>query len=226
MLERLTSPQVVSLAVFGVLALLTLGSAVLVVTLRRVTHAALALLPCFIGIAGLYGYLQAGFMLAMQILIYAGGILVLVLFAIFLLERRIEGPLVAASRHVPAGLAAAGLLAVLLVMLLQGESWQTRRLPPPPPELGMAGGPGPAGFASSWFGYAEDPQVQKQANTQRTGFYFLTYHLLPFELTSVVLLVAMVGAILLARKRSAEEEAPEADEAAPAAQPAEGGEGA
>jgi len=222
MLQQLLSPQLV---VFAVLALVTLGSAVLVVTLRRVTHAALALLPCFIGIAGLYGYLNAGFMLAMQIIIYAGGILVLVLFAIFLLERRIEGPMVAASHHVPAGVAAAGLLAVILVLLLHGEPWQARRLPAPEPELGLAAGAAPPGFEYRFFGYGPDSHTQGEANTQRTGLYFLTYHLLPFELTSVVLLVAMVGAILLARKRSAEEEAPEADEEPVPDQTAAGGEG-
>jgi len=123
-----------SLLLFAGFALLTLGAAVLVVTARRVTHACISLLPCFIGIAGLYAMMASPVMLAFQLLIYAGGIMVLMLFAIFLLERR-AGPITAANHYVlPAGFIA-GLTAVTILGALTTESFRNRELRPPPLEL-------------------------------------------------------------------------------------------
>ena len=187
-----------SLILFAGFALLTLGSAVLVVTARRVTHACISLLPCFIGIAGLYAIMASPVMLAFQLLIYAGGIMVLMLFAIFLLERR-AGPIAAANHYVlPAGLIA-GLTAITILGALQTESFRDRELRPPPPELSAE-----PGRDAGWYAY-QDPQTQASGeqpstNVKRTGFYFLTYYLLPFELTSLILVIAMVGAILIARR--------------------------
>ncbi|MBM3474370.1 MAG: hypothetical protein FJX75_13995 [Armatimonadetes bacterium] len=187
-----------SLILFAGFALLTLGAAVLVVTARRVTHACLSLLPCFIGIAGLYAVMASPVMLAFQLLIYAGGIMVLMLFAIFLLERR-AGPITAANHYVfPAGLIA-GLTAIAILGALQTESFRNRELRPPPLEMRDR-----ATGEESWYDYY-DPQTQTageqpSTNLRRTGFYFLTYYLLPFELTSVILVVAMVGAIVIVRR--------------------------
>jgi NADH-quinone oxidoreductase subunit J len=187
-----------SLIVFAGFGLLTLGSAALVVTARRVTHACISLLPCFIGIAGLYAILASPVMLAFQLLIYAGGIMVLMLFAIFLLERR-AGPISAANHYVIPAALIAGLTAVTILGALQTESFGHRELRPPPLELAPS-----AEGAGGWYGY-QDPQThesreQPSTNVKRTGFYFLTYYLLPFELTSIVLVVAMVGAIIIARR--------------------------
>jgi NADH-quinone oxidoreductase subunit J len=147
-------------------------------------------------------------MLAFQLLIYAGGIMVLLLFAIFLLERR-AGPITASNHYVlPAGFTAA-LLTIVLVGALRLETFRDRSLREPPLEVQV-----PAGAESQpqWFGYYRVtepeggapaqvlPGQQPSSNVARTGFYFLTYYLLPFELTSLILVVAMVGAILLARR--------------------------
>jgi len=120
------------------------------------------------------------------------------LFAIFLLERR-AGPISSANHYVlPAGLIA-GLTAITILGAVQSESFTNRELRPPPLELAPdADGPG------GWYAY-QDPQTRASAeqpasNVKRTGFYFLTYYLLPFELTSLVLVVAMVGAIIIARR--------------------------
>jgi NADH-quinone oxidoreductase subunit J len=189
-----------SLILFAGFALLTLGAAVLVVSARRVTHACLSLLPCFIGIAGLYGMLASPVMLAFQLLIYAGGIMVLLLFAIFLLERR-AGPITAANHYVlPAGLIA-GLTAITILGALRTESFANRDLRPPPLELtGVSGAD-----TDEWYAWEPNPEPgesgeRPSSNIKRTGFYFMTYYLLPFELTSLILVIAMVGAIVIARR--------------------------
>ena len=182
------------LALFVALSLVTLGSAVLVVTARRVTHACVSLLPCFVGIAGLYAMLASPVMLAFQLLIYAGGIMVLMLFAIFLLERR-TGPIVAANHHVVPAALVALVTAVVILRAVPEEKFEKRFLPAPPFELQSQDMPSDTG---KW--YAWDAGQQPSTNVRRTGFYFLTYYLLPFELTSLILVIAMVGAIVIARR--------------------------
>jgi NADH:ubiquinone oxidoreductase subunit 6 (subunit J) len=205
---------------FGVLAGLTLFSAVAVAMARRVTHACIALLPCFIGIAGLYAMLASPVMLAFQLLIYAGGIMVLLLFAIFLLERR-TGPIAAANHYVLPGLLISGLVAVILLGAIRQTDFSWRELQTPPVELTR---PDPAGEASSYW-YAWRTGEEKSSNVRRTGFYFMTYYLLPFELTSLILVISMVGAIIMARREKEWVAAGRTvDEAAAPTDRAEGGE--
>jgi len=184
---------------FAGLAALTVFSALAVVVARRVTHACLALLPCFVGIAGLYALLSAPVMVAMQILIYAGGITVLLLFAIFLLERR-AGPIHASNHYVIPAALTAGLVAVIMLASIRMADFRYRNFRPPAIET--TAGHGENG-KPSWFAY-EKPNGETgevpSSNLRRTGFYFLTYYLLPFELSSLVLVVAMVGAIIIARR--------------------------
>ncbi len=188
--------------VFTGLAVLTVFSALTVAMARRVTHACLALLPCFVGIAGLYALLSAPVMVAMQILIYAGGITVLLLFAIFLLERR-TGPLTAAHHYVVPAALTAGLVAVILLASIRMADFRYRNFRPPVIEVITRQG---QNASPAWFAY-ERPNGETgempASNLKRTGFYFLTYYLLPFELSSLVLVVAMVGAIILARREKA-----------------------
>lgn len=179
---------------FAVLAGLTLFSAVAVVMARRITHACIALLPCFIGISGLYAMLASPVMLAFQLLIYAGGIMVLLLFAIFLLERR-TGPITAANHYVLPALLISGLVAVILLGAIRQADFRWRRFQPPPIELTRPDAPDTSGY---W--YAWRTGEQKPSNLRRTGFYFMTYYLLPFELTSLILVISMVGAIIMARR--------------------------
>ncbi len=182
------------LLLFGVLAALTVFSAIAVVTARRVTHACIALLPCFIGISGLYAMLASPVMLAFQLLIYAGGIMVLLLFAIFLLERR-TGPITAANHYIVPGLLIAGLVAIVLLGAIRQADFRWRRFQAPPVELTRSDAPETSGY---W--YAWRTGEEKSSNVRRTGFYFMTYYLLPFELTSLILVISMVGAIIMARR--------------------------
>ena len=191
------------LIIFAALGGLTLLSAIVVVSAKRVTYACVALLPCFVGIAGLYATLASPIMLAFQLLIYAGGIMVLLLFAIFLLERR-TGPIVSGSHMV----LPAGLIAAITGVVLVGAVCQTKRdfqqernkLPAPGAEVARNAGDLPDRYYAYYDEETGQEGEQKDSNVRRTGFYFLTYYVLPFELTSLILVVAMVGAIIIARR--------------------------
>jgi NADH-quinone oxidoreductase subunit J len=167
-----------SVVAFLALAGLTLGSAGIVAFSKNIIHSALALLGTFMGIAGLYITLSADFLAATQILVYVGGTLTLILFAV-MLTSRIEDMKESNPR---AGIAPAfGLVTVVLLVL------------------------GKVATQTDW------PAVQKAAmpSTAKLGHAFLGEYLLPFEIGSVVLLAAMIGAVVLARravKRSWEKE--------------------
>ena len=158
-----------SALVFLGLAALTLGSAGLVAFSRNIIHSALALLGTFLGIAGLYVSLSADFIAATQVLVYVGGTLVLILFAV-MLTSRIEDMKVSNPRS---GLPVAfGLVTAVLLVL------------------------GKVATSTPW------PSESRAAmpSTAKLGHAFLGEYLLPFEIGSVVLLGALIGAVVLARR--------------------------
>ncbi len=160
----------VQLAIFYVLAAFTVWAAGIVVLGKNIVRAAVALIFSFCGMAALYVLLDAEFLAAVQVLIYVGGITILLLFAIMLTSRISS----ATARVIndQAGLsavAALGLLIGLVYASLRGIA--VLAAPPPLPET--------APFL---------------------GRALLTTYLLPFEAVSILLLAAMVGAIILARK--------------------------
>jgi len=152
---------------FYALAGLTALSALFVVTLRNIFHAVLALVLSFIGVAGLYVTLNAGFLAAVQVLIYAGAIAVLTLFAVFLTRNAMTQGNPPGRLHASAVIAA-GLVFLAMAYVFTSTAW--------PRGEGEPYGPGT--LAAALF----------------TTFVF------PFELASVVLLVAMIGAIVIARE--------------------------
>src|SRR6476469_2934539 len=111
-------------AVFGLLGVICLGSAMLVVTTRNVIHAALWLVVCFGSLAGCYLVLTAEFVAWVQVLIYIGAVVVLMLFGAMLTRAPIgrPQPLDSANRPVAAvaGVATAGLLVTLVVSAFKG----------------------------------------------------------------------------------------------------------
>lgn len=158
-----------SVVAFLLLATLTLGSAGVVAFSKNIIHSALALLGTFLGIAGLYVTLSADFLAATQVLVYVGGTLTLILFAV-MLTSRIEDMKVSNPQQ---GVAAAfGLIAVALLVL------------------------GKVATETNW------PSEAKPAvpSTAKLGHAFLGEYLLPFEIGSVVLLAAMIGSVVLARR--------------------------
>lgn len=155
---------------FLALAALTLGGAVGVVTVRNLFHAALALVACLMGIAGLYLVLAAEFVAAIHVLIYVGAIATLFLFVIMLTARIADADQVQTNaQRVPALVVCALAFAALLAALL-GAPWP------------RAAGPVAA------------PTVET------LGREMLTTYVLAFEVVSLLLIVALIGAVTLARR--------------------------
>jgi NADH-quinone oxidoreductase subunit J len=157
--------------IFYVFAAITVGSAAVVVLARSLIYSAFALLFTFFGVAGLYVLLGADFLAATQLLIYVGGILVLLLFGVMLTHKIYELDLRSeVTQFLPGAIIWSGILVLLLVTAFR-TSWKI--------------GPGRA----------------PQATTQDIGREFLGAYLLPFEAASVLLLVALMGAAMIVRRR-------------------------
>ena len=156
---------------FLLLAVMVGGSALGVILMRNPIHAALLLTVNLAGVAALYLMLQAQFLALVQVIVYAGAIVVLFLFVIMLLnlQRQVQ------STAGPVLVATAGVGGIALALLVVGA---LRRAVAPP------GGDVAPGFG-------ETTALARQ---------LFTVYLLPFELTSILLLVAIVGAVALAKK--------------------------
>lgn len=154
---------------------LTLLGGLGTVVARRVFPACLWLLVCLLGLAGMYALLAAHLLVAVQILIYAGAITVLIIFAVMLLQRATGRIVLAENQHLIGGVIGAGFMAILIMLGVLTTRFG---------ELSTSGTPGD--FAGQ--------------NVQLIGHLLLTKYLLPFEVISVVLLASLVGAIVLARR--------------------------
>lgn len=160
----------VSTAVFYLIALLTIVSAGMVAFSRNIIYSAFSLLGTFMGIAGLYIFLGADFVAAVHVLIYVGGILVLILFAVMLTHRITD---VAITNRAAGSIPALIVIGVLVYFLIQ-----TVRTTP----------------------WVKAKEVVHVATTAKIGDAFMYDYLLPFELASLVLLAAMIGAVVISRK--------------------------
>jgi NADH:ubiquinone oxidoreductase subunit 6 (subunit J) len=160
---------------FVCFALGTLIPAALVALSRNIVHSALWLLPCLASIAGLYLLLGAELLAAIQILVYCGGIVVLILFVIMLTHGVGHPDVRVHNQQLFWGVVVAAGLAGVLLHLLQNEAWQ----------VGMSWAPA-AGV------------------TARLAYALLRGYVLAFEVASVILLVAMIGAIVIARAERSE----------------------
>ncbi len=162
--------------IFFALSALTVGCAVLAATAPRIAHAAFGLMGAFLGIAGLYAMLGADFVALTQIIVYVGGILVLLVFGILLTSRT---RLALGLDREPGAIwpiIAGGAFFLAIMLAVRGSSFNTITDPGEP-----------------------------QATTASIGRAFLdpNQYLIPFELASVLLLAALVGAAYLARRRRA-----------------------
>ncbi len=162
--------QIVS---FGILAVMMLATALGVVLLSNIVHSAFLLAGVFISISGLYILLNADFVAAAQILIYVGAVNVLILFAIMLVNKREDFANLPYGniRKAATGVVCLGLFALLGTMVL----------------------------VTPWSLDTTSPAVIDNTIIA-IGEHFFSDYLLPFELASVLLLMAMVGAIILARR--------------------------
>lgn len=164
-------------AIFAGLALVAGGSALLVILQRHAVYSALFLIIAMGALAGIYILLAAYFVWVIQVIVYAGAIMVLFLFVIMLLDiGREQAPWAPPDR----GRIVAALLLTLVLLV----------------ELGMAVAQRLVPQAST------GPVVAGEFGTTRlVGRLLFTDFLFPFEITSIILLVAMVGAMVLAKRR-------------------------
>jgi NAD(P)H-quinone oxidoreductase subunit 6 len=162
----------VQLVSLGILGAAVLLSALGVVLLKNVVYSAFLLGGSFISMAGLYFLLNADFVASAQVLVYVGAINVLILFAIMLVNKDEEYAPVKGSdvRQVATALVCLGLFALLGTMVV----------------------------ATPWAISSET--AVGDASIVTIGIHFFTDYLLPFELVSVLLLMALIGAIVLARR--------------------------
>ena len=164
--------------VFAVAAAITVGAGLLVVTLTNPIRSAISMLACFLGLAVIYLRLEAPFLAAIHVLVYTGAILVLFLFVIMLLNLKPD------ELGVEYPLKTRGLIAVMcaaLFGLIALPLWQDQRhfgaLP--------AAAPGTGAFGS----------------VERVGLALFNEYALPFELISVLIMVAVFGGVVLAKRK-------------------------
>jgi NADH-quinone oxidoreductase subunit J len=164
--------NLLSQIVFYFFAALTVGSAAMVVFARSLIRSAFALLFTFFGVAALYAYMGADFLAATQMVIYVGGILVLILFGIMLTHKLYDLNLKTGSwQFVPALLAVLVVFGFLAFFMLH----------------------------TKWF---QGESVLSGPTTASIGMLLMQDFILPFEAASILLLVALIGAAMIVRRRS------------------------
>ena len=157
-------------ALFYLFGALTLAGAALTALSRNILYSALGLLGALTGAGALYAWADADFLAITQLLVYIGGVLVLILFAVMLTNRITEVKVSNVSLGVAGGVALLASTAPVLCFVALATPWATRE---------------PEAFGPT---------------TRAIGNGFLTQWLLPFELASLVLLATLIGAVVIARK--------------------------
>jgi len=157
---------------FLILSAVIVSGSLAVVLLENIVYSAFLLGGVFMAVAGLYLLLNASFVAAAQILVYVGAVNVLILFAIMLVNKKEKLKPIEGikTRKIISGSVCGGLL-ILLLRVSITTKWNT---------------PGPTSIG--------------EEATERIGEHLFTDYLLPFELASILLLMAMIGAIVLARR--------------------------
>jgi len=156
--------------IFYAFAAFTLVSAAMMVVSKNIIHSAVGLLFSFFGVAGIYVLLAADFLAVVQILVYVGGILILLLFGVMLTQRITSVDMRTGTLQLlPAILAVAGIF-VILFRVISKTSWKIV------------------------------PKSDFNPTAEKIGNLLMTDFLIPFEIVSVLLLAALIGAAFIARK--------------------------
>jgi len=164
--------NLVAQSIFYLLAIVTVGSAAVVVFSRSLIYSAFGLLFTFFGVAALYVFLGADFLAATQMVIYVGGILILLLFGVMLTHKLYDLDLKTETfQFVPALLLIVAVFATLATVALK----------------------------TSWFQRTPRPL---NPTTGEIGELFMQDFILPFEISSVLLLIALIGAAMIVRRKS------------------------
>ncbi|HSE39741.1 MAG TPA: NADH-quinone oxidoreductase subunit J [Acidobacteriota bacterium] len=165
--------EILRIGGFYLFALMTVISAAFVTFARSIMRAVFSLMFALFGIAGLFLFLHADFLAATQVLIYVGGVLVLLLFGIMLTQRMVEADIrTGRIQFIPAIIAMIILFGFLSYLIFK-TPWKIQQ---------------PAAF---------------QETTSQIGTLLMTEWLLPFEVASILLLAALVGAVSIARAKKA-----------------------
>ncbi|MBM3324044.1 MAG: NADH-quinone oxidoreductase subunit J [Calditrichaeota bacterium] len=162
------TPSLFVQILFAVCALVTVISAAVVVFSGRILHSAFALFFTFCGVAALYVFLFADFLAVTQVLIYVGGILILIIFGLLLTQRIMDLRFTDQSHQRIRSVLLAVVFAAVLIGVMAGTPWRIAYQPDTP-------------------------------TVEILGVSMLTQFLVPFEMASMLLLVALIGAVWLAR---------------------------
>ena len=172
-----------ALAIFWFVVLVTVVSAVMVVTARNILHAAFSLCLTFLGVAAIYVFLHADFVAAVQLIVYVGGILVLIMFAVMFSSNVVEDTAEGGRNKLGMGFGAIFALSMFAAVYLL-----TNKLAAPLAAVNKFGG---EAFA---------PTVSVEAGQTGIGHLLMGQYLLPFEVASILLLATLVGAVVIVRK--------------------------
>lgn len=164
-----------SQVIFFLSAALILGSAVLVVTVRNLVHAALWLIATLFGIAILYVLLEAGFLAVVQVVVYIGAIAIMFIFAVMLTRRDLLSQTSQTNANWPVALGVSALALVGIAFIVRGFVFSLDRIPAPVPDNTL--------------------ELLGQALISPNLF------VLPFEVASVLLLAALIGAVYVAMNK-------------------------
>ena len=160
--------------VFWILSFIILVSGFMVVSLKNVFHCALFLILCLFSVAGIFILLEAEFLAAAQVLIYVGAVSILIIFAIMLTSNLASRKIVQSNENVPVSVFVCVVFALTTILLISNTGvWRYQ-------EKDLSDG-----------------------TIMALGKLLMTQFMLPFEVVSVLLLAAMIGAIVLARKENA-----------------------
>jgi NADH-quinone oxidoreductase subunit J len=161
---------------FAIVSLVAIVSAILVVTCRNPINSALSLIMTFFCLATYYVMMDAPFLAAVQVMVYAGAIMVLIVFTIMLLNIRVN-----ASKSQSHNIILGSIIGVFTLLNTVFLIMKSRAAQPN--------------------GSLTGDIIKAQGHTELIGQEMFTTFLLPFEITSILLLVAIVGAVILAKKK-------------------------
>ena len=156
---------------FYAFAFITLASAGVVVFSKNIMYSAFSLLFTFFGVAGIYVLLNADFLAVTQLLVYVGGIMVLLLFGVMLTNKVVDVEMKTSSLQTIPAAVIVGLTAGTLCGIFYISDWKIASVTVPP-----------------------------QSTIKAIGEMMMKSYLLPFEIASVILLVALIGAAIIARR--------------------------
>ena len=156
--------------IFYLFAIVTVVSAVVVVTAKNIIYSAFSLLVTLFGIAGLYVLLGSDFIAIVQLMVYVGGILILLIFGVMLTHKITSVEIKTGTVQILPALIGATVLAVAVLMILFNTEWHIQ------------------------------PGIIPQTTTKELGKLLITDYVLIFELLGILLLIALVGAASIARR--------------------------